>query len=96
MRTTAVERQLVFLSGEVGIGKTTVVKLFLASLAGSQVRIGRGQCMETYGVGEPYLPILEALGYLGQASKGERIVAVLRRYAPIWLAQLPALVPEAE
>jgi predicted ATPase len=56
-------RQLGFLSGEVGIGKTTVVDLFLARLAaGSGVRIGQGHCVEHYGEGEVYLPLLEALG----------------------------------
>ena len=47
-------RQLVFVSGDVGIGKTTVVDLFLTHLAaGSGVRTGRGQCVEHYGEGEP-------------------------------------------
>jgi predicted ATPase len=90
------ERQLAFVSGEVGIGKTTVVERFLASLAGSQVRISRGQCVEQYGVGEPYLPILKALGHLGQAPGGERVVVALWRYAPMWLVQLTSLVPEVE
>src|SRR5262245_32233863 len=50
-------RQLVFVSGDVGIGKTTVVDVFLARCAaGSGGRIGRGQCVEHAGEGEPYLP----------------------------------------
>jgi len=97
-RAATSARQLVIVRGEVGIGKTTVVDLFLASLMRQRSTIGtvRGQCVEHYGAGEPYLPVLEALGHLGQAPRGERVVAVLRRYAPMWLAQLPALVPEAE
>ena len=60
-------RQLVFVSGEAGVGKTTVVDLLLARLgAGSGVRIARGQCVEHYGEGEPYLPVLEALGQLSR------------------------------
>jgi DNA-binding winged helix-turn-helix (wHTH) protein len=55
-------RQVVFVSGDVGIGKTTVVDLFLARCAtASSVRTGRGQCVEHSGEGEPYLPFLEAL-----------------------------------
>src|SRR5215475_6237155 len=58
-------RQLVFVSGDVGIGKTTVVDLFLARCAAaSGVQIGRGQCVEHYGEGEPYLPFFEALWQL--------------------------------
>ena len=90
-------RQLVFVSGEVGIGKTTVVDLFLAHLAaGSGVRTGRGQCVEHYGEGEPYLPFLEALWQLAHGPAQDTLLAVLRRYAPLWLVQLPGLVSESE
>ena len=87
-------RQLVFLSGEAGVGKTTVVEMFLARLAaGGEVWMARGQCVEHVGEGEPYLPFVEALGRLGREPT---VLAVLRRYAPLWLAQLPGLVSEAE
>src|SRR5262249_55096523 len=43
-------RQLVFVTGEAGIGKTTLVEAFLARLGtGGGLRIGRGQCVEQYG-----------------------------------------------
>jgi predicted ATPase len=60
--------------------------------------IGWGQCIEQYGAGEAYMPVLEALGRLGRTSEGERLKTVLRQYAPTWLAQLPALftAPEQE
>ena len=58
--------------------------------------VGHGQCVEAYGTGEPYLPVLEALGRLCQGPEGARLVAVLRQYAPSWLVQLPALLPPAE
>jgi predicted ATPase len=90
-------RQLVFVSGEVGVGKTTLVDVWLARLAaGSGVRTARGQCVEHYGEGEPYLPLLEALGELCRGSDGMKVLAVLRRYAPLWLVQLPGLMPETE
>ena len=71
-RAATSARQLVIVRGEVGIGKTTVVDLFLASLMRQRSTIGtvRGQCVEHYGAGEPYLPVLEALGHLGQAPGG--------------------------
>jgi DNA-binding winged helix-turn-helix (wHTH) protein/predicted ATPase len=87
-------RQLVFVTGEAGIGKTTVVDAFLAQVGAAQsVRIGRGQCIEHYGAGEAYLPVLEALGRLGRAPGGEHLVTCLRQYAPTWLLHLPALRP---
>ncbi len=86
------ERQVVFVFGEAGIGKTTLVDHFLAQVrASGPVRIGRGQCLEQHGPGEVYLPLLEALGQLCSGPGGEQVVAVLRRYAPSWLAQLPGM-----
>jgi predicted ATPase len=90
-------RHLVFVSGEVGIGKTTVIDLFLSRLAaGSGVRSARGQCVEHYGEGEPYLPLLEAMGQLTRGPGGLEVLAALRRYAPMWLVQLAGLVSEIE
>src|SRR5262249_29846074 len=59
------QRQVVFLTGEAGLGKTTLVDAFVAQLvATEEVWLGRGQCIEQYGAGEAYLPVLEALGRL--------------------------------
>jgi len=96
-RATQGTRQVVFVSGDVGIGKTTVVDLFLAhGAAGRAGRIGRGQCAEHAGEGESYLPFFEALWQLGHGPARDAILAVLRRYAPMWLVQLPGLVSDAE
>ena len=93
-RAVGGERQFVVLSGELGIGKTTVVDLFLASLAPG-ARIGRGQCVEHYGEGEPYCRCWKP--WAGRRGPGgDRVVVVLQRYAPLWLVQLSGLVPEIE
>ena len=90
-------RQLVFMSGEAGVGKTTLVDLLLARLgAGSAVRMARGQCIEHYGEGEPYLPVLEALGQLSRGPSHQDVLTTLRRYAPMWLVQLPGLLSDTE
>ncbi len=89
-------RRIVFVAGEAGIGKTTFVRAFLDSLSGSAARIGRGQCVEQYGAGEPYMPVLEALTRLCQEAGGERVVELLRKFAPTWLAQMPALLSYAD
>src|SRR5215470_12383109 len=90
-------RQVVFVTGEPGIGKTTVVDAFLASAADRhQLWTARGQCVEQYGSGEAYLPVLEALGQLCRQPGGEKVVAVLSRYAPTWLVQMPGLINDAE
>ena len=91
------ERQVVFVTGEAGIGKTTLVDAFLAQIRDRpDVRITSGQCVEQYGPGEAYLPLLEATARLCRAPGGERRIAALQRYAPSWLAQLPGLLePQA-
>ena len=86
---------MVFVTGEAGIGKTTLVDAFVAQVVPTaRVWLGRGQCLEQHGAGEPYLPLLEALGRWGRGPDGGQLVAVLRQQAPSWLLQLPALVPE--
>ncbi|MCI0458192.1 MAG: AAA family ATPase, partial [Gemmataceae bacterium] len=90
-------RQTVFVAGEPGIGKTSLIDAFVANLrGGSPVRVGRGQCVEQYGAGEPYLPLLELLGELGAGPGAAEVVTALRQHAPSWLAHLPALLSGAE
>jgi DNA-binding winged helix-turn-helix (wHTH) protein len=90
-------RRVVFVTGEAGIGKTALVETFLAgTVAGSELGVGRGQCVGHYGAGEAFLPLLEALSRLGRGAGGERVLEILRGHAPNWLAQLPSLVPPAD
>lgn len=89
------ERQLVFIGGEAGIGKTALVDAFLAQLPRTKnIWVSRGQCIEHYGEGEAYLPILDALGRWMHHIDQPRLLAFLKRYAPAWLVQLPALAAD--
>jgi DNA-binding winged helix-turn-helix (wHTH) protein len=84
-------RQLVFVTGEPGIGKTTLVEAFTGEIGGRRAGlVARGQCLEQRGGSEPYLPIFDALERL--CRDDGRALALLSRLAPTWLAQLPALV----
>jgi DNA-binding winged helix-turn-helix (wHTH) protein/predicted ATPase len=84
-------RQLMFVSGEAGLGKTTILSAFLKSLKGS-FTIGWGQCNEHFGVGEPYEPLLDAILRLCRQDGGANVLAALEQFGPTWLAQLPALL----
>src|SRR5262249_22217583 len=96
-RALAGQRQLVFITGEPGIGKTAFVDAFLTEVGeAGEVRVGRGQCVGQYGAGEAYLPLLEALGRLGREAGGEPLVHILRQQAPTWLAQLPGLLSDVD
>ena len=86
-------RRLVWLTGEPGIGKTTLADAFTSQAASDAVWVARGQCIEQYGAGEPYLPLLEALAALAKGPDGAQVIDVLYRHAPSWLLQLPALAP---
>src|ERR1700722_488548 len=88
------ERQIVFITGEPGIGKTALGEVFRRQVAISDlsVRIAHGQCIEGYGSKEAYGPILDALGRLCRGPQAEPIVSILSADAPTWLGQLPALL----
>jgi predicted ATPase/DNA-binding winged helix-turn-helix (wHTH) protein len=96
-RALRADKQLVFVTGEAGIGKTTLVETFLDQAAAHHgLLIARGQCLEQYGAGEPYLPVLEAFSRLCREPGDGQIIALLRRYAPTWLIQMPSLITAAE
>jgi len=86
------QRQVVFVTGETGIGKTTLVDEFVRRVAADfpGIRIARGQCVEGYGSKEAFYPMLEALGQLCGSSGGDTVVKTLAAQAPTWLMQFPA------
>jgi predicted ATPase len=90
-------RQVGFITGAAGIGKTALVDKFVAQVSVAEALwVGYGQCVEQYGPGEPYLPVLEALGRLCRGAEGAPFLASLRQYAPSWLVQMPALLPPGD
>jgi len=96
-RSLAGERTLVFVTGDAGIGKTTIVESFLGQAGSSaETLVGHGQCVAHRGAGEAYLPILEALSSLVRGPGGARFVPLLARQAPTWIAQMPWLLDDDE
>ena len=86
------QRQIVFVSGEAGIGKTALVDAFCGDRArAGTLQMARGQCVEGFGRRDEYYPVMEALGGLCQQAEGARAGAVLARTAPAWLAALGRL-----
>jgi predicted ATPase len=91
------QRQVVFVTGEAGIGKTALVDAFCAAfcaafrgeaLPDGTVSVARGQCVEGFGAKEEYYPVTEALRQLCASPEGERACRILARMAPAWLAAM--------
>jgi DNA-binding winged helix-turn-helix (wHTH) protein/tetratricopeptide (TPR) repeat protein len=85
-------RQIVWVAGEAGVGKTTLIECFMAEVG--EVHCAHGQCVEQYGAGEPYLPVLEGIAEL--CRRDAAFAELLRAVAPTWLLQLPWLTTLAE
>jgi serine/threonine protein kinase/tetratricopeptide (TPR) repeat protein len=85
--------RVLMVSGEPGIGKTALTRMFVyrARKKNADLALARGACVEQYGAGEAYLPFLDALGSLLQSPGRERVVALMRRHAPTWCLQFPAV-----
>ena len=89
--------RLVFLTGELGMGKTVLLEAFAQRIVPREhYWIAWGSGVESYGVGEPYLPFLAAFGSLAKGDDAPAITALLRHTAPTWLAQMPWLVSPTE
>ncbi|WP_374087318.1 AAA family ATPase [Methylomicrobium lacus] len=79
-------RQLAFVTGEAGIGKSTLIEMFMQN-GQDKPAVLWGQCIEHFGAGEALLPLLGAL-----ARRGPSLISVLRARAPAWLVQMPGLL----
>lgn len=91
------QTQFVFVTGEAGIGKSSVVDLFAETVhRHEQTVIARGYCVDTQGPGEAYGPLFEALESLARTIGYDFLRDLMRRYAPMWLAQLPWLLDPGE
>lgn len=87
---------LVCVTGEAGLGKTTVVESFLEELlAGSlPCQVARGRCSERLAGTEAYLPFLEALENLLQGEDGPAAAQTMKLLAPTWFLQLAPMAAD--
>ncbi|MBI4471841.1 MAG: AAA family ATPase [Acidobacteria bacterium] len=78
---------LVCVSGDVGLGKTSLVDAFLNDLidAGQSFHLARARCSEPLTDGEPLMPWIEALSGLAQE---ETVCGLMERSAPGWYREI--------
>ncbi|MGE3762562.1 MAG: AAA family ATPase [Kofleriaceae bacterium] len=94
-RAHAGQRQMVFVTGEPGIGKSTLVDAFLDRLHDrADIVAVRGGAIEQHGVPEAYLPVMEILAALRVSRHGDAALSAFVRYAPTFLAQVQHLIPD--
>ncbi|WP_254508371.1 serine/threonine-protein kinase [Anatilimnocola floriformis] len=80
---------MVCVTGEPGIGKTTLVEDFLEGLESRKtIQIARGRCSERQASASAYLPIVDALADLIRGETGDAVLRLLKVVAPTWSAQL--------
>jgi len=76
-------------SGEPGIGKSTLVETFLDELGrgGERAYIARGRCSERLAGTEAYLALLDALASLMAVDEGN-VGRLLQSTAPLWFSHI--------
>jgi DNA-binding winged helix-turn-helix (wHTH) protein/tetratricopeptide (TPR) repeat protein len=97
-RATLGSGRVVFVTGELGIGKTALAEEFLRRVRAThpELVVATGRCLDQYGTGEAYLPFLDALAGLFSGPWRERIASVLRASAPTWCLQFPSVFGSGE
>lgn len=87
-QAAAGNRQVVFITGEAGIGKTTFLEMFVERVSHRGAGLLWGRCIEHFGTDEAFLPLIEALQDHCGAAGGPVLLKMLRDSAPTWLAQM--------
>lgn len=87
------ERQICFVTGDPGMGKTTLVDAFLDD-CDNDVLVLRGASIEQHGTPEAYAPVIEMLsGMRGSPHLGSALAA-LKKFAPTFVLELSHLFPD--
>jgi predicted ATPase/DNA-binding winged helix-turn-helix (wHTH) protein len=83
----------VFISGELGMGKSALVRRFeaLARASTPELLVLRGQSEQLLGSAEPYLPWLDALRAALSGPARNVWLQALQQHAPAWCTYLPTI-----
>lgn len=91
------ERQVCFVTGDPGIGKTTLVDTFVEELADEpDLLVLRGSSIEQHGTPEAYAPLIEMISVLRDSTQRDAVLATMMRSAPTFMLQLAHLLPDGK
>ena len=90
------QRQIAFVTGEAGIGKTAFLQMAMDRLSEQGVNLLCGRCTERFGTDEAFLPLIDALVTGCRGPNGAQLQAAIRTHAPTWMLQIPGLIDAAE
>ncbi|MCP5118816.1 MAG: ATP-binding protein, partial [bacterium] len=91
-------KRLLCVTGEPGIGKTTLLENFRAQLSATGIgcRAVRGRCSERLAGAEAYLPVMEILDALTRHDAQSPFTRLLRLVAPTWYVRVAPLWSTAD
>jgi DNA-binding winged helix-turn-helix (wHTH) protein/tetratricopeptide (TPR) repeat protein len=87
------QAQMLCVTGEPGIGKSTLVEWFLTECGsrGADCAVAIGRCSERLAESEAYLPVLDALDNLLSGAWGAECGELMKVVAPTWYVQVAPL-----
>ncbi|WP_084805149.1 AAA family ATPase [Bradyrhizobium sp. NAS80.1] len=89
------KRQMAFVTGEAGIGKTAFIAKTIEQLTELGFDQLYGRCTERFGTDEVFLPLIDALVSRFRAN-GPELISAVRAHAPTWILQLPGAIDASE
>ncbi|OKO87071.1 hypothetical protein AC630_01165 [Bradyrhizobium sp. AS23.2] len=94
-RVLSGKRQMAFVTGEAGIGKTAFIAKTIEQLTEQGFDQLYGRCTERFGTDEVFLPLIDALVSRFRAN-GPELISAVRARAPTWILQLPGAIDASE
>src|SRR3954469_7869532 len=95
-RMLAGQRQIGFVTGEAGIGKTAFIETAMDRLSQQGIDLLCGRCTERFGTDEAFLPLIDALVTRCRGPSGHELLSAIRAHAPTWMLQLPGIIDATE
>lgn len=86
---TGGQRQVMFITGATGIGKTALMDEVCRQMSTSgAASVARGQCVQGLSKKVDYFAVMEILQQLCVSADGERVIRILATMVPAWLPTL--------